>query len=96
MTTLFAAALAVGGIGIIAWIVVTAASSTEEGTTRADPEGRWGRTARVLVAGVFGFGMAGLSATYAGWDVAASAVAALAGGAGLAWVSVLLGPHASG
>lgn len=61
----------VAGIGLLAPFVVG---------------GRW-RPPRSLAAGVMGFGMAGMSASYAGWGAGLAIAAAVAGGAGLAAVA---------
>ena len=94
MTTLFVAALAVGGLGILAWVVMTAVASSTDGAT-TDPEQRWGTPGRLIIAALFGAGLAGLSATYAGWSAPLSLVASLLGGGALAWLSTLLGPQTS-
>ncbi len=81
MRALFGVALATGFLGLLGWIAATAVADSVDGWESADPEERFGLTGRRVVAGVFGFGMAGLSAAYAGWPIAVATVAALAGAA---------------
>lgn len=79
MRALFGIALAAGFLGLLGWIVAVAVSDSVDGWESVDPAERFGSTGRRILAGVLGFGMAGLSAAYAGWPMAGATVAALAG-----------------
>ena len=79
MRAVFAIALGVGFFGLLGWIVASAVASSVDGWERIEPDERLGINGRTAVAGVFGFGMAGLSAAYAGWPAAAAAGAAIVG-----------------
>ena len=82
--------------GFVRWVGGTAApgaAATVEGWGRVDPDHRFGRTGRFVVAGLFGFGMAGISALYAGWPHLLAVGAGVLGAAGLVGVSVWLGPE---
>ncbi|MBT8215574.1 MAG: hypothetical protein KJO17_01845 [Acidimicrobiia bacterium] len=79
MRALFAIALGVGFLGLLGWIVTSAVAASVDGWEGIDPDERLGTNGRTAVAGVFGFGMAGLSAAYAGWPTAATAGAAIVG-----------------
>ncbi|MGI9586199.1 MAG: hypothetical protein ACR2N7_11475 [Acidimicrobiia bacterium] len=92
MTILFAVPLAVGIVLMLTWIGATAAASSVDGWGDYDPEARVGPTGRFVVAFLIGFGMAGISALFAGWSDVLSIVAGLAGGAALIGASRWLGP----
>ncbi len=79
MRAVFGFALGFGLIALLGWIAATAVAGSVEGWEKVDPDARFGLTGRRAVAGVFGFGMAGLSAAYAGWPMAVAIIAALAG-----------------
>ncbi len=93
MTALFGIPLLIGFALMLAWIAATAVAATVEGWERVDPEHRFGRTGRFVLAGTIGFGMAGISALYAGWPHFLAVGAGLAGIAGLIGVSIWLGPE---
>lgn len=93
MTALFAIPLLIGIVLMLAWIAATAVAGTVEGWDIVDPEFRFGRTGRFVLGGTIGFGMAGISALYAGWPSSLAFVAGLVGGAGLIGVSIWLGPE---
>ena len=92
MVWVYAFALAAGFLMLLAWIVGVAVAALVEGWDFADPERRYGQTGRALVAGTIGFGIAGMSATFAGWHPAVSLVAAILGGAALVAVSRAFAP----
>lgn len=93
MTTLFGIPLLIGFLLMVGWIATTAVATTVEGWDRVDPEHLFGRTGRFVVAGLFGFGMAGMSALYAGWPNLLAVGAGVLGAVGLIGVSVWLGPE---
>lgn len=96
MTTVFAVVLAIGLVLLVAWIVLVAVANMVEGAGRYDPERGVGAPGRVIVAYLVGFGMAGMSAAYAGWADLAAIVAAVVGGLALAGLAVWLGQETSG
>jgi len=93
MTPVYAIALVVGIVALIGWTVAVAIGASVAGWERADPERRFGTAGRFTLAGVLGFGMAGMSATFAGWPAAAAGVAAIAGTVGLIIVARFFGPE---
>ena len=92
MTILFALPLVVGLFLMVTWIGATAAAGSVEGWDHLDPELRVGATGRFLLAFLIGFGMAGISALFAGWGNLLSIGAGLVGGAVLVVISRWLGP----
>lgn len=94
MITLFSLSLAIGVLGLILWIAGSAASGMVSTWDRLDPEVRVGRWGRMALAFLLGFGMGGISASFAGLSSALALVAAIAGGGALVAVSVVLGPEA--
>lgn len=72
MTAIFALALGAS----VPLLLIAIARSKEDFATR------W----NVAVAAAVGFGMAGLSATFAGWDTLAAILSALIGAGGMALV----------
>lgn len=87
MRAVFGLALAIGSVALLAWIVAAAVAGSVENWDTVDPDARFGRTGRRVVAAVFGFGMAGLSAAYAGWSAPVALGAAVAGAAVAAGLS---------
>jgi hypothetical protein len=92
MVWVYAIALAVGFLLLLGWIVGVALAAWVEGWEWADPERRFGGNGRWFVAGVFGFGMAGMSATFAGWHPILSLIAAGLGAAALMLVARAFAP----
>lgn len=86
MTAIYAIVLTAGFIGLVAWIVAVALSASVEGKSGLDPETRFGGRGRMAIAAAVGFGMGGMSATFAGWAVLPSLVAAV--GAGVLAVAI--------
>lgn len=93
MTALFGIPLLLGFSLMAVWIAATAVAATVDGWESVDPERRFGRTGRFVVAGIIGFGMAGISALYAGWPQFLAVGAGIAGTVGLIIVSIWLGPE---
>lgn len=94
MTALFGIPLMIGFILMLVWVGATAVAATVDGWQGIDPDLRYGRTGRFMVAGMIGFGMAGMSSLYAGWPPLLAVGAAMLGGAGLIGVSIWLAPEA--
>jgi hypothetical protein len=94
VTALFAIPLMIGFVLMIAWVGATAVAATVDGWQGIDPDLRYGRTGRFVLAGMIGFGMAGMSSLYAGWPPLMAVGAAVVGCAGLIGVSIWLGPEA--
>lgn len=63
---------------------------------RWDPEAMLGHHGRLGVAGVAGFGLGGMSATFAGWATALALLAAVAGAIALGVLAVGLRPQSEG
>lgn len=94
MTSLFAISLTIGILALGAWIAFAAVAGSVQGWERFDPEAAFGRSGRMGLAALTGFGMAGLSASYAGWSDAPTIIAAIGGAVGLAAASAWLGAPA--
>lgn len=92
MTILFALPLVVGLFLMLTWIGATAAAGSVDGWDHLDPELRVGAAGRFVVAFLVGFGMAGISALFAGWGNVPSIVAGLGGAAALVVIAKWLGP----
>ena len=87
MIPVYAISLVSGVVLLLAWVAAVAVAETVAGWDHVDPDRRFGRRGRLAVAGLTGFGLGGMSATFGGWPV----VAALAGAIGGA---VLMGAAA--
>ena len=92
MTAVYAVATVAGLGGLVAWALLRGVRP-EGGDARFDPERRFGVRGRMVVAGVTGFGLAGMSSTFAGWGSGAAAAAAVVGAAVVALLSRSLGPE---
>lgn len=92
MTIFYGLVLFIGFVMLTVWLVLTAIASGVDGWGDADPELRYGVKGRSVVAGTFGFGIAGISMLYTQMPDALSVVAAFAGAAALIVVSRWLGP----
>ena len=93
MVPIFALATALGVLALLIWIGLTVFANTVPNRQNLDPERRYGSIGRLVVAGLFGFGLAGMSASFAGWSWPAAFAAALAGGVGAGLVARFLGPE---
>ncbi len=92
MVWVYAIALGAGVLMLLAWLVAAAVGAWVEGWEFADPERRYGQTGRSLVAGTAGFGMAGMSATFAGWHVIVAFIAAVLGAVALVAIARAFAP----
>ena len=92
MVWIYAIALGLGLLALLVWLVGVAVATWVDGWEFADPERRFGETGRSATAAVFGFGMGGMSATFAGWNPVIAAAAALVGGAALVAVARVFAP----
>ena len=68
-------------MALLSWIVAVFVADSVDGWEGFDLERRYGANGRRAVAAVLGFGMAGLSASYAGWNTSVALAAAAAGAA---------------
>ncbi len=86
MVKIYAVVLILGVIALIAWIYFHAHSENES-KPGLDPERRYGLSGRRLVAGLVGFGMAGMSAEFSPRDIPwpTALVLALIGAAASIW-----------
>jgi hypothetical protein len=93
MVKVYAVALAAGILLLLVWIGARALAANVPAWAGLDPEGRFGRGGRVVVATLTGFGLAGLSAEFSPrslpWPVALGLALV---GAGLAGWYVLRVP----
>ncbi len=92
MTLFYGSVLLVGLILGGIWLVMIAIAGMVEGWEPIDPETRWGIRGRFLIAGLIGFGMAGISVLYTSLPDVLSIVGAVVGAAGLIAVSRYFGP----
>ena len=67
MIPVYAVSVAVGVIALVAWVFLGLASGSVEGKKKLDPEQRYGPRGRYVVAGILGFGLGGMSASFGGW-----------------------------
>ena len=89
MTAVYAIALIVGVLLLLAWVAAVAISETVPGWDYVDPDSRYGRNGRAIVAGLTGFGLGGMSSTFGGWPAFAAVLGAI-GGAALVVAAALL------
>jgi hypothetical protein len=79
LVAVYAICTALGVVALIGWIFFGMAATAWEGKEHIDPELRFGVTGRSVVAGVLGFGLGGMSSSFAGWNTVMAALAAIAG-----------------
>ena len=82
--------LAVGFVALIVWVFLRGMADADA-WVHLDPEVRFPQ-AKLVVAGLVGFGIAGLSSAYGGWNGVASGAAAIAGAAAAAWYAHTVEP----
>ncbi len=91
MVAVYAIATILGVIGIIAWVTLGMISTAVSHAQRLDPETRFGLAGRSVVAGTIGFGLGGMSASYAGAGTLLAVLGAVAGAGALVVVGRFLG-----
>ncbi len=82
---LFAGVFAVGG-----WLVAGTLAANPDSRVR-DPAVRFGSRGRDVANALLGFGLGGMSSSYAGWPVVPTVVAAIGGAAFLVASTRLIG-----
>lgn len=82
MVVVYAVAVVVGSCALIGWLVAQARAEAPD-SRWAGPDERFGVGGRRAVMAAVGFGLGGMSASFAGWPAALAFGAALAGAAGL-------------
>ncbi len=87
MIPVYAVAVVLGVVALLAWLVMGLAATSVDGKEAWDPEVRFGIPGRQVVAGVLGFGLGGMSASFAGWASWLAALGAV-GGVALGLLSV--------
>lgn len=92
MTAVYAVSLVVGVVLLLAWVAAVAVAETVDGWDHVDPENRFGFRGRLGVAAPTGFGLGGMSATFAGWPAALAVTAAVAGAILIVSAARYLGP----
>ena len=87
MVKVYAIVLAAGVLLLIAWIFATYLGGTVAEWKRFDPEERLRKPGRRIVAGLVGFGLAGMSAEFSPFDLSwpVGLVLAVVGGSAMAW-----------
>jgi hypothetical protein len=88
VVALYSLALLLGTVAAIGWVVAGVAADGALGRLPR-PEERFGRPGRIAVTALMGFGLGGLSASFAGWAGLQSVLVAV-GGAGFLVASMLL------
>lgn len=92
MTPIYAVALLIGALLALGWVVGVAIGTWVDGWEFADPDRRFGGTGRAIVAGLIGFGMAGMSASFGGWPPVLAFCGAGAGAGAMVLVARYFGP----
>jgi hypothetical protein len=89
MVKVYAIVLSIGVVLLIAWIFSVYLAGNVPAWSHWSPEERFGKRGRRMVAGLVGFGMAGMSAEFSPRDLSWPVCLALAvvGGAVAAWYS---------
>ena len=87
MVKVYAIVLAAGVVILIAWIFAASLGGNVSAWKRFDPEERFGKPGRRVVAGLVGFGLAGMSAEFSPYDLSwpVALILAVVGGLAMAW-----------
>ena len=98
MIKVYAIVLATGVVLLIAWIFATYLGGNVAAWRRFDPEERLGKSGRRVVAGLVGFGMAGMSAEFSPFDLSwpVGLVLAVVGATAMAFYASWVDRPASG
>lgn len=96
MIAIYAGCIVLGVIGILGWLTLGLLSTSLRDKEHWEPEARFGSVGRLLIAGITGLGMAGMSASFGGWNTALSLVAALAGTGAAIALALYLGVEEDG
>ncbi len=96
MVPLYAISTVLGVVALLAWITLGIAASAGDDRRYLDPELRFGERGRGAVAGVLGFGLGGMSASFAGWNTALAVIAAVVGAAAAVAIGRYLGVEEDG
>ena len=96
MVALYAICTVLGVIALLAWIILGIAASAGADRSYLDPELRFGERGRAIVSGFLGFGLGGMSASFAGWNTVLALVAALLGAVGAVLIGRYLGVEEDG
>lgn len=91
MVAIYAIATVLGLIGIIAWVALGMVASAVPGKEALEPESRFGAVGRTTIAAVAGFGLGGMSASYAGATTPVAIGGAVLGGVLTAFIGRYLG-----
>ena len=81
LVAIYAVSTVLGALAVAGWVSLGIAANAWHGREDLDPETRWGRTGRMTVAATLGFGLGGMSASFAGWNSFLAFAAALSGAA---------------
>lgn len=92
MNVIYAISLVLSLLLLLAWVAAVAIAGMVDGAETFDPESRFGTRGRLALAAGLGFGLAGLSASYAGWPDVIALIAALGGAVIVAGVAIRYGP----
>ena len=96
MVALYAICTVVGVVALLTWITLGIAASAGDDRRYLDPELRFGEQGRAAVAAVLGFGLGGMSASFAGWGTALALLGALAGAVAAVLIGRYLGVEKDG
>lgn len=87
MVKVYAIVLGAGVVLLVTWIFATYLGGNVPAWTRFDPEERLGKPGHRLVAGLVGFGLAGMSAEFSPFDLSwpVALILAILGALAMAW-----------
>lgn len=89
MVAVYAICTVLGVVAVLGWVTLGIASSAWNGKKHLDPEDRFGELGRTVVSAVLGFGLGGMSASFAGWNIGLAVLGAAAG----AVIAVVVGRY---
>ena len=96
MVAIYAICTVLGVVALLAWITLGIAAGAGDDRRYLDPELRFGERGRAAVAAVLGFGLGGMSASFAGWASGLALIGAIIGAVAAVVVGRYLGVEEDG
>lgn len=95
MVPIYAICIVLGVVAVLAWVILGMTASTVADKENLEPEQRFGEKGQMAITAVLGFGLGGMSASFAGWSTGLALVGAGVGAVGATLIGRYLGVEES-